>query len=164
MPAERVCALFDAPDAIIAAAREVRPLGRLDAFTPFPIRELNDLISQPDPSIPWATFLGGLAGAVSGFWLGWYINFVEFPLNVGGRPLFSWPAFVLPAFELAVLFSTLAAMGTMLFRNRLPRLHHPDFDLPGFERVTDDGFLLVVETEDSDAARRLLRQHGGATA
>ncbi|HTH16766.1 MAG TPA: DUF3341 domain-containing protein, partial [Magnetospirillum sp.] len=159
-----VCALFDAPDAIIAAAREVRPLGRLDAFTPFPIRELNDLISQPDPSIPWATFLGGLAGAVSGFWLGWYINFVEFPLNVGGRPLFSWPAFVLPAFELAVLFSTLAAMGTMLFRNRLPRLHHPDFDLPGFERVTDDGFLLVVETEDSDAARRLLRQHGGATA
>lgn len=164
MPAERVGALFLDPDAIIAAAREVRPLGRLEAFTPFPLRGLNDLLSPPDPVIPWATFIGGVAGAALGFWLGWFINFVEFPLDVGGRPLFSWPAFMLPAFELAVLSATLAAMGTMLLRNHLPRLHHPDFDLPSFERVTDDGFLLVVETEDPERVRRVLRQHGGAPA
>jgi hypothetical protein len=124
---------------------------------------LNDLLSPPDPVIPWATFLAGAFGAASGFWLGWYINFVEFPLDVGGRPLFSWPAFLLPAFELAVLFATLSAMGAMLVRNRLPRLNHPDFDLPGFERVTDDRFLLVVETDDAEAARRVMRRHGGMT-
>ncbi|MGE5506767.1 MAG: DUF3341 domain-containing protein [Actinomycetota bacterium] len=161
MPTERVSASFPSADAITAAAAEARALGRLDAFTPFPVKALNDLISGPDPAVPWATFIGGAAGAAIGFWLGWFINFVEFPLDVGGRPLFSWPAFMLPAFELAVLLATFGAMGAMLVRNRLPRLHHPDFDLPGFDRVTDDRFILVVDTDQADAARRLMRRHGG---
>ncbi|MGE5547303.1 MAG: DUF3341 domain-containing protein [Solirubrobacterales bacterium] len=158
-----VSARFRDLDAIVAAAHAARAAGyAIDAFTPFPVRALERLAARPDPSIPWATFLAALVGVVFGLWLGWYINVIDYPINVGGRPLASWPAFVLPAFELAVLFSTFGAIGTMLVRNRLPRLHHPIFEVPGFSRVSDDSFVLLIETAtDGEPARRLLADRGG---
>lgn len=157
-----VSARFDNVDRLIAAAHAARAAGwRFDAFTPFPVPALGDLIAVPDPTIPWMTFLAAAAGAVAGLWLGWYINVVDYPINVGGRPLAAWPAFILPAFELAVLFGTFGALGTMLFRNGLPRLHHPIFAAPGFGRVSNDAFVLLVETEQVEAALRLLADNGG---
>lgn len=150
-------------DAAIAAAHAARAAGyRLEAFTPFPVPALERLAAAPDPTIPWITFLSAVFGALFGLWLGWYINVVDYPLNIGGRPLAAWPAFILPAFELSVLFGAFGAIGTMLVRNRLPRLHHPMFAVPGFERVSDDCFVLLIECPaDPGHARQLLADRGG---
>lgn len=157
-----VAARFDGPDALLHAAHAARAAGyRIDAFTPFPLAAVNRLAGPADPAIPWTTFLSAVAGALFGLWMGWYINVVEYPLDVGGRPMAAWPAFILPAFELAVLFATLGALGIMLARNGLPRLNHPLFDIPGFARASDDGFFLLLETPHVETAARLLAEHGG---
>lgn len=141
---------FTEPDALIAALRRAREVGyrRIDAFTPFPIKGVAEALGSREGWLAWIATGGFIVGGALGYLLQWYLNAVNYPLNVGGRPLAAWPAFTLPAFEVAVLFATLAAVLAMLIRNRLPRLHHPLFDIDRFGLVSKDRFFLAIAQAD----------------
>jgi hypothetical protein len=153
MPEARTQALlfeFTNGDDLLAAAGRVRAAGfrRLDAFSPFPLEGLAETLGDRASRIPWFALAGGIAGALGGLFMQWYANVVSYPINVGGRPLAAWPAFILPAFELAVLFAVLAAVVGMLVENGLPRLHHPVFAAERFGCASDDRFFLWIGTAD----------------
>lgn len=157
-----VVAEFDRPDALLAAARRAREDGfrRLEAFSPFPVEGLDAELGLSAPAIPPAMLAGGVLGAVGGFAMQAWIS-LDFPLNVGGRPVVAWPAFVLITFELMVLGAVTAGILAMLIGNRLPRLHHPLFEIPDFHFATDDKFFLALLADepgfDAARARRFLQ-------
>ena len=141
---------FDDPSALVAAARRTHAAGyrRFDAYTPFPIEELHEAIHARRAAVPLIVLLGGIVGGLSGFGLqDWVSAFAE-PLNIGGRPYHSWPAFIPITFEMTVLFATLAGVIGMLALNRLPRPYHPVFNAPRFELATRDRFFLCIESAD----------------
>lgn len=151
---------FDDPERLVEAVRRARSAGyeKMDAYSPFPIENLADEIGQRDDRVPWIVFICGVSGALFGLWLQWYITNVDLPLNVGGRPNFSWPSFVPVIFELGILSAAFGAVIGMLALNGLPRPHHPIFDAPGFERATDDRFFLCIEATDPKYDSRLTRE------
>jgi hypothetical protein len=139
---------FDDPEALMAAARRLHAdEAAFDAFTPFPIEGLAALTGFREMRVPWLTFLGGVLGAVIGFGTQVYTN-LAYPIDIGGRPLIAWQAFMLITFELMVLFAVLFSIGGMLFLNRLPRLHHPLFDDERFSFADGNRFFLVVRGGD----------------
>lgn len=141
---------LDGPGELIAAARALRAEGytRIDAFTPYPIEELSETVEHHRSKVPLITFLGGLIGALSGFFLQYWSQVIVFPMNVGGRPHNSWPAFIVVTFEMTILFASLSAVVGMILLNGLPRPYHPVFNAEGFERASRDGFFLTVEAVD----------------
>lgn len=141
---------FAGPDELIEAARRVRASGysSVDACSPFAIRELETVLQSRTGSIPVVATTGALVGAALTYATQYFTNALEYPLNVGGRPLDSWPAFIPATIIVAVLWSAVATLVWMLVKCGLPRLHHPLFDVPEFDRATDDGFFLVVEARD----------------
>ena len=141
---------YDGPEALVNAARRVREAGyrRMDAYTPFPVHGLAEALGFTDAKVPWIVFMAGLIGAVAGLGLQYYASAVYYPLNVGGRPYLSLPAFVPVTFECTVLFASFGAVIGMLALNGLPRPHHSVFNAPGFERASQDGFFLCVEAAD----------------
>lgn len=150
-PLYGLLAAFRSPEDLLEAARQVRAAGyrRLDAFSPFPVHGLADLLGHfRDPLLPRLVAIGAAVGYFGMLFLQWYGSVVAYPLNVGGRPLAAWPAFQLPAFEMGVLFATFAVMIGMLARNHLPRLSHPVFAAPGFERASADRFFLCILASD----------------
>ncbi len=157
---------FETPEALVEAARRVRAEGyaRLEAFSPFPVEGLAGAIGFRERRLPWIALAGGIVGGGGGYLLQWYMNALDYPLNIGGRPLDAWPAFAVPAYELAILGAFLAAFFGLLALNRLPRLHHPIFNAARFRRVTVDRFFLVVpsaeERFDLEATRTLLERLG----
>jgi hypothetical protein len=164
-PAPRLYAVvaeFDRPEALLAAVRRARRdgFGRLEAFSPFPVEGLDAELGLRAPAVAGAMLAGGILGAVGGFAMQAWIN-LDFPLNVGGRPLIAWPAFVLITFELMVLGAVTAGVLAMLIGNRLPRLHHPLFEIPDFHFATDDKFFLALLADepgfDAARARRFLK-------
>lgn len=155
-------AQFSGAQQLLQAALQTRsgsPGFRIEAFSPFPIRGLDEALGAERSPIPALMGLGGLLAGVGTFLLEGYSAVVDYPLNVGGRPLGSWPAFVPPAVEMAVLGAVLFGVVAMLTGSGLPRLHHPLFDVPEFERASVDGFFLLLRssTEDMDAARTFLQ-------
>lgn len=153
--------------ALIDAARTCHAAGyrRLDGHTPFPVEGLDEALGHRRGTwVPLIVLLGAVAGGVLGYWLQWWTAVVDYPINVGGRPLHSWPAFVPVTFEMIVLGGTLAAVGSVLALNGLPRLYHPVFNSPMFDGATRDRFLLVVEAADPkfelQSARALLERTG----
>jgi hypothetical protein len=153
-------AVFERPDALVEAARRTREAGyrAFDAHTPFPVEGLAEAIGFEERRLSWAAFAGGVIGAAFGLLLQWWVNVVAYPLNIGGRPLASWPAFVLPAFEMAVLFAVLFAVGGMLLMNRLPRLNYPLFELEDFSFASMNRFFLVIESRDPHFELRYTRR------
>ncbi len=146
-----ITAEFASSEALIAVARRLRLNGfrRLDAYTPFPVEGLDEMIHPPRaPWIPLLILLGGIVGAVYSFFLQYWAAVLSYPINVGGRPFNSWPAFVVPSFEVTVLFAVAAALFALLLFCGLPRLYHPIFDVPDFERASQDRFFLSVEASD----------------
>lgn len=141
---------FSSPDAILKAARKARKEGytEMDAYTPFPVHGLDEAIGFDEPKIKWLIFIMGVFGGSFGLWLMWWINTTEYPMNVGGRPLFSWPSFVPVTFECTVLFASLTAFFGMLALNGLPHPHHPIFNAKNFERCSQDKFFLCIEAAD----------------
>ena len=149
---------FDAPEAAVRAAREVRALGygTIDAFTPFPIPELDAELGLPRPKVPVLAFIAGASGTAFALLVQWWCNAFHYPLDVGGRPFASWPTYIIIMFETTVLFAALTAFAAVLLGSRLPRLHDASFDLPGFERTTVDRFWIAIGSLDrtgDDAAR-----------
>jgi ActD protein len=142
---------FDSPTAVVTAARKAREAGyvKLDAFTPFPIHELDEALKVPRTILPWLVFAGGLAGLLGGFAMQYWMSAVDYPLNIGGRPLASWPAFVIPSYEMTILFASITAVVGMIALNGLPMPYHPLFNAPNFTNATADRFFLCIETKDA---------------
>lgn len=158
---------FESPDALVAAARRARQAGyqRVDAHTPFQVSGLAHALGLPRPRpVALLTLVGGIAGATAGYALQYYTMAVDYPLNVGGRPLHSWPAFVPVTFELMVLCAALSATVSLFVLSGLPQPHHPLFGVPGFERASQDRFFLSFEASDPafepDRARAFLERAG----
>ncbi|MBU0676571.1 MAG: DUF3341 domain-containing protein [Verrucomicrobia bacterium] len=141
---------FDSPEALIVAAEKIRDAGYrdIDAFTPFPVHGLTEAMGVKRSWLGWLVLLGGVLGGSGGLYLQYWINVIEFPVNIGGRPFFSWPAFVPVIFECTVLGAALFAVFGMFGLNGLPRPHHPIFDAEGFERASDDRFFIAIEAGD----------------
>ena len=141
---------FDSTTAIVDAARRARAAGftRIDAHTPFPIHELDGALSLPRTKLPWLVFAGGIAGMLGGFALQYWTSVIDYPINIGGRPLAAWPAFIVPSFEMTILFAALTAVVGMIVLNGLPQPYHPVFNVPAFANASGDRFFLSVEAAD----------------
>src|SRR3954467_2186754 len=140
---------FETPEALVEAARETRAKGyrNLDAFTPFPVPELHSVLRLRDERVLWLGLVGGIFGFAVALGMQLFTNF-DYPINVGGRPLYALSAFAVVAFELTVLFAALFPAIGMLALNGLPRLHHPIFSAPSFHRASRDRFFLCVMASD----------------
>ena len=141
---------FDTATDIVAAAERTTEAGykRMDAYSPFPIEELAEAIGFHKNGVPLITLIGGILGMCGGFMLQWWINTISYPVNIGGRPPNSWPAFIPVTFEMTILFAGLASVFGMLVLNGLPMPYHPVFNVPRFELVTKDKFFLVIFSSD----------------
>ena len=141
---------FDSPEALVMAARRAREAGyrKMDAYTPFPVEELDDALELGRTGVPTIVLIGGLLGAVLGYSLQYYISVIDYPINVGGRPLHSWPAFIPVTFETTVLLAGLFAVLGMLALNGLPMPYHPIFNAPRFSLASHDRFFLCIEATD----------------
>jgi hypothetical protein len=150
---------FSRPEQLLDAVRRTRKTGyrRIEAYTPFPVEGLGEALGFDDQRVPWATFAGAVIGAAVGYGMQVYTN-LDFPIDIGGRPLLATPAFMLITFELSVLFAVTFAIGAMLVLNRLPRLHHPLFDLDRFHLASSDRFFLVVFSDDDKFDRSRTRR------
>ena len=148
---------FDSVDDVITAARRVYGAGyrKIDAYSPFPLEELSEAIGFHKNGVALVCLIGGLLGGSAAFALQWWINNVAYPVNIGGRPLNSWPSFIIVTFEMTILFSGLSAVFGMLALNGLPMPYHPVFNVPQFESVTKDHFFIVIFSSDKnyDAAQ-----------
>ena len=142
-----VVAEFDDPGNLVEATRAAREHGykHYEAYTPYPIEEMNELVPAADP-IPAMVFCGGVAGLITAWSMEFYIAAIDYPTNIGGRPLNSWPSFVPIMFELTVLFAAITAFVGSLWLCGLPLLHHPVFNLEEIARASKDRFFLCIET------------------
>lgn len=149
-PIYGLMAEFNDPNELIAAVRRARAAGytRMDAYTPFPIEELAEALDIHYNRLPLIVLIGGVVGCLSGLGLQYWTSVIDYPLNVGGRPLFSLPSFIPITFEMTVLFAALAAVLGMLALNGLPMPYHPVFNVPRFALATRDRFFLCIEATD----------------
>lgn len=149
-PVYGMMAEFDTPDHIVEAAEKTYAAGyrKIDAYSPFPIEALSEAIGFHHNSVPLLVLIGGIVGGATGYLLQWWIHNVSYPMNVGGRPLHSWPAFIPVTFEMTVLFAGISAVFGMLALNGLPMPYHPVFNVPRFAFATKDRFFLIVFSSD----------------
>jgi len=150
-PLYGVMAEFENPTDLVAAAQRVYSLGyrRINGYSPYPIEELSEAIGFTKTSLPLIVFIGGLIGGLSGFFMQYWIEVIDYPINVGGKPTNSWPAFIPITFEMTVLFAAFSAVLGMLILNKLPQPYHPVFNLPNFALATRDRFFLAIEANDA---------------
>jgi hypothetical protein len=120
----------------------------MEAYSPMPVEGLAEIVHTRGTRTPLWMLLGAIGGGGFTYGLEWYSAAVDYPINVGGRPLFSWPAFIPPALEMTILWAVLAGVAALLLGSRLPRLHHPLFDIRAFERASSDRFFLLLRAED----------------
>jgi hypothetical protein len=145
-----VMAEFDTAQALVDAARHTVSHGfsRLEAYTPVPIEELNDIIHKKRTVLPKLVLAGGLTGMATGFALQYWASVIEYPMNIGGRPMASWTTFIVPSYELTILFAALTAAIGMIVLNGLPQPYHPVFNVDRFSMASSDKFFLVIEATD----------------
>lgn len=157
-------ARFDTPQTLLGTARATRSQGLsgLRAWTPYPVEGLAEALALPRSRLPLAMLLGGLAGGLGTMALQYYAAVIDYPVNIGGRPLASWPAFGPPALEMTLLFAGVVGIFGLLLRSGLPRWHRPEFDWAGMEQASSDAFLLwlPLDGEDGEALRDWLLGNG----
>lgn len=141
---------FDTATELVDAARSTRDAGykRTDAFSPFPIHEIDEALGIKRSILPVLVFFGGITGLLSGVSLQVFVHYIDYPLNIGGRPYLSWLSFVPPTYELTILLAGFTAVFGMLFLNGLPRPYHPVFNVPRFSLATREKFFLLIEASD----------------
>lgn len=143
-------AQFESPEDLLRAASTLRNAGysNVDAFSPFPIHGMDAALDNRPTRLPWLVFLAGLAGGAGGLLLQWWINAVDYPFLVSGKPIFSLPANIPITFETTILFAAIAAFVGMLALNRLPRQYNPLFRAERFRKASTDGFFILVKASD----------------
>jgi len=157
---------FTTAAAVLHAAEKVRAAGfqRWDVFTPFPVHGMDKAMGLKNSKVGWFAFLGGVAGYATGMLMIWWMNAIDYPIVVGGKPMFSPHSAFPPSYELTILFGSFGSLFGMLFLNRLPRLYHPLLKNKRFALVTHDRFFVVIETNDpkfsENETRALLEQAG----
>ncbi len=147
-----IVAQYGSPEAIQAAARKVRDHGytKIEAYTPFFVPDLDEDLGHKPSRLGFVVLAMGMCGFIFGFGMQWWANVEYYPLNIGGRPLNSWPNFIVITFECTILFSAFTAGLFMLAKNGLPEYYHSIFNTPGFENATRDKFFLCVEADDQN--------------
>lgn len=157
---------FDSADKLVYATRRAYAAGyrAMDAYSPFPVEGLSEALGSHTNAVPLIGLFGGTAGALTGVAMQYWIHVVDLPINVGGRPLDSWPSFVPVTFELAVLFSALSMVAGLFILNGHPQPYHPVFNVATFARASRDRFFLCLEARDPcfahDQTQRFLQQLG----
>jgi hypothetical protein len=150
-PVYGLMAEFDNPTSLILAARQTHAEGyrEVDAYSPFPIHELFDALDAHDHRVQRNVLLGGIIGGLGGFGLCYWVSAIAYPLNVGGRPFNSWPAFIPVTFELTILIASFAAVLSWIVLSGLPMPYHPVFNVPRFAEIASEkGFFLTIESTD----------------
>jgi hypothetical protein len=149
-PCQGLIAEFDRPEALVEAAQSARREGyaRLDAFSPFPLPEVREALGHRASALPYIALAAALIGGAVQYWAQYWMNVIDYPLNIGGRPLHSWPAFIPGPLIVSMLWAGVATFLAMLVSMRLPQPHHPVFAAPGFERASQDRFFLWILEDD----------------
>jgi hypothetical protein len=149
-PIYGLMAEFDNPTALVNAARAARERGyrKLDAYSPFPIEELSDALHLHKNRLPLIVLIGGITGAILGYLLQYYVTVWHFPINIAGRPLHSWPAYIVITFEVTILFSALSCVLGLFALCGLPMPYHPAFNVPRFALASRNRFFLCIESRD----------------
>ncbi len=157
---------FDDAGALLTAARSAREQGyrAIDAYTPFRVEGLSEAVGMRPTRVPLLALFGGMLGAAVAYFIQYYSAVMGYPLNVGGRPLHSWPAFMPATVILCLLGAGVFTVITTLWENGLPKLYHPLFNVPAFERASREGFFLCIRATDNrfdvHATRRALLRLG----
>jgi hypothetical protein len=148
-PIYGVMAEFEDPSSLVAAAKRAREAGyrKMDAYSPFPIEELSETMGGHD-RLPLIVLIGGIVGGASGFLFQYWASVIDYPLNIGGRPLNSWPSFIPVTFEMTILVAAFAAVLGMLGLNGLPQPYHPVFNVGRFVNASRNRFFLCIESAD----------------
>jgi hypothetical protein len=141
---------FDSPEALLKAARRAFAAGfrNMDAYSPFPVEGLAEAIGFHRTRVPLIVLIGGILGCLGGFYLQYWVSVIDYPINVGGRPLNSWPSFIPVTFEVTILAAALSAFFGVLALNRLPMPYHPVFNVDRFELASRNRFFLCIEAKD----------------
>jgi len=161
-PLYGLMAEFESPTDVVEAARATYDAGyrRINAYSPYPIEELAEAIGFHKTRLPIIVLIGGIIGGLVGYGLQYYVAVIDYPINVGGRPLHSWPSFIPITFEMTILFAAFSAVFGMLALNKLPQPYHPVFNAERFALASRDRFFLVIEARDPkfdhDKARQFL--------
>ena len=149
-PLYGLMAEFESPTDLVEAARQTYDEGyrRINGYSPFPIEELSEAIGFHKNSLPLIVLIGGIIGGLAGYFMMYYMEVIDYPINVGGRPFHSSPSFMPITFETTILCAALAAIFGMLALNKLPQPYHPVFNAERFALATRDRFFLVIEARD----------------
>jgi len=141
---------FEQPDDVLEAARKAYAAGyrQMNAYTPFSVEGLSQALGQKPTRLPWLVLLGGIVGGGAAYFMLYYACVISYPLNVGGRPLHSWPSFIPITFEMTVLGAAFAAFFGMLALNGLPHPNHPLFEVPAFSLASRNRFFLCIQVRD----------------
>jgi len=141
---------FESPEALLAAAQSAYAAGfrRMDGYSPYPIEGLAEAIGFHSSRVPMLVLIGGILGCLGGFFLQYWASVIDYPINVGGRPLNSWPAFIPVTFEVTILFAALSAFFGVLVLNGLPMPYHPVFNVERFQLASRNRFFLCIESKD----------------
>lgn len=141
---------FADTDALIAAAQTLTDRGyrKVEAYSPFPIAGLSEALNYSRTRLPLLVLMGGILGCIGGYGMQYWVAAIAYPVNIGGRPYNSWPAFIPVTFECTILLASLTAVFGMLALNGLPRPHHPLFAIPQFERASTDGYFIGIQSID----------------
>jgi hypothetical protein len=161
-PIYGLLAEFDNPTDLVAAAQRVHDYGykKMDAYSPYPIEELHEAMGMHGNQLPLLVLCGGILGGLGGYFMQYWMAVIDYPIQIGGRPLHSWPSFIPITFEMTVLGAALTAVFGMLALNGLPMPYHPVFNVPSFALASRDRFFICIEAADPkfdpDATRRFL--------
>ena len=149
-PIYGVMAEFDNPTSLVNAAREARARGyrKLDAYSPFPIEALTEALHLRKSKLPLIVLIGGILGGLTGYLMQYYVTVIYFPINIAGRPLHSWPMYIVITFELTILFAAISAVFGLLALCGLPMPYHPCFNVPRFALASRNRFFLCIEARD----------------
>lgn len=152
-------ATYASSQELVRAIRQARGLGyrKMEAYTPMPDHEVLHALEYKN-YLPWIVLAGGITGALAGFCMQYYASVIHYPINVGGRPLNSWPSFIVITFEMTILFAAVAAVFGMLALNDLPKPYHPTFNVPEFELASRNRFFLLIMSRDAAFDMRKTRE------